>query len=85
MHAVHTSMAMASSHVRRTRSVSTPIGKAPSTPTMAMAKGSQPTALSETWKTCLMPWMPSTAWDSDWRSPDSSAVVIASATSGAQP
>jgi hypothetical protein len=47
-----------------------------------MAKGSHPTAESETWK-CL--WMPSTAWESDWRSPLSMATVAASARRGSHP
>ena len=40
------------------------------------------TAASDTWNWC---WIPSTACESDWRSPLSSAVVAASATRGSQP
>ena len=82
MHTVHTSMAPAKRIVRRMRSARMPRGKAPTTPTMAMAKGRKPTTESDTWKLCLMP---STACDSDWRSPLSSAVVPASAIKGIHP
>jgi hypothetical protein len=46
MQAVQTSMATPSSTVRRTRSVSTPIGNEPTTPISAIAKGSRLTSKS---------------------------------------
>ena len=81
MHAVQTSMAMPMSRVRRMRSARIPKGNDPTSPMMIMAAGSQPMAASETWKECCIP---STACDSDCRSPDSRAMVPARATKGSQ-
>ena len=82
MHNVHTAMARASSKVRRVRSARYPKGMLPSTPTIVIAAATPPRAAS------LAPnssRMPSSACDSDSRSPCSSMTVPASATTGMAP
>ena len=82
MQTVQMIIAPASKVVRLRRSVSIPMGIDPKTAIVAIATGSAPIAKSLTpnWS-----WMPSTACDSESRSPDSSACIAASATSGPHP